>query len=104
MEWQANSDQFVIQAASTDEHRFLLLDQLKKFLLKARIMTEVTTNHRIDHAGLRLFYTPPFHAIVLGFQKDGQALGFAESLDLISQDDHRLFLDVRPRKHPVGYS
>ena len=32
-------------AASTNQHRLLLLDELKEFLLEARIMAEVAAHH-----------------------------------------------------------
>ena len=50
---------------SVTQQSFLLAHKLKEFLLETGIMTEVTPDHGIDHAGLRLFHTTPFHAVVL---------------------------------------
>ena len=58
-------------------------------------MTEIASNHRIHHAGLRLFHTTPLHAVVLSFDDDVETLGLTELLDLIGEDHHGLFLDVR---------
>ena len=65
-------------------------------------MAEITTDNRIHHAGLGLLNTAPLHAIVLGLNQNRQTFGLAEALNLVSQDHHRLFLDVGTGKDPIG--
>ena len=67
-------------------------------------MTEITSHHRIHHAGLGLFDPSPLHAIVLGLHQDRQTFGFTESLDFVGQDDHGFLLDVGSGKHPIRYT
>ena len=67
-------------------------------------MAEIASHHRIHHAGLGLFHSPPLHAVVLGLHQDRQPLGFTEALDFVGQDDHGFLLDVGSGKHPVRHA
>ena len=83
------------QRRSGAQERFLLTHEFEELLLEAGVVTEVTTNNRVDHAGLRFTHSAPLHAVVLRLDDDAKPLGFAKPLDFISQNHHGLFLDVR---------
>jgi DNA gyrase/topoisomerase IV subunit B len=91
-------------AAATRIVSAVVADKLKEFLFETRIITEITTNYRVDHAGLGFFHAPPLHAIVLSLKQDGQALGFAQFFNLIGEDNHGLFLNVGSGKDPISDS
>ena len=82
--------------ASSAQQGFLLAHQLEKFLFEAGIVTKISSHNRIDHAGLRLSDAPPFHAVVLSFDDDSEALRFAEFFNFVGQNHDRFFLNMRP--------
>jgi hypothetical protein len=73
-------------------------------LFETGIITEITTNYRVDHAGLGFFHAPPLHAIVLSLEQDGQALRFAQFFNFIGEDNYGFLLDMGPGKYPIGDS
>ena len=90
---------YALRRLGDEVHR--LYEKCEELAAELRILEEGASHDAVRHPGIHVLHAAPLHAVVIGLHHDGDSVGLHLVLQQLGELGDRLFLDLRPRHHPL---